>query len=80
MVLSIYIGTLNSCKKHQVQVCNASEHRDTVAHRHRLDLIVGHVDGRHAQAALESDDLAAHQTASGIEISKLMFMAITCLY
>ena len=35
------------------------EHRDAVAHRHRLDLVVRDVDGRHAQAVLQLDDLGA---------------------
>ena len=34
--------------------------RDAVAERHRLDLVVGHVQGRHADAALQRVDLGAH--------------------
>ena len=33
---------------------------DAVAHRHRLDLVVGDVDGRRAEVALELRDLGAH--------------------
>ena len=33
---------------------------DAVAHRHRLDLVVGDVDRRHAQSPLELVDLGAH--------------------
>ena len=34
--------------------------RDAVAHRHRLDLVVGDVDRRRLERALESGDLGAH--------------------
>ncbi|MPM41469.1 hypothetical protein SDC9_88124 [bioreactor metagenome] len=33
------------------------EHRDPVTERHRLDLVVGDVDGRHPQAGLQRGDL-----------------------
>ena len=36
----------------------AAQHRHPVPHRHRLDLVVGHVDGGDAQPALELGDLA----------------------
>ena len=36
-----------------------AQDRDPVAHRHRLDLVVGHIDGRRADLALEPPDLAA---------------------
>src|SRR6266567_629303 len=35
-----------------------AQYRDTVAHGHRLDLIVGDVDGRDAEAPLQLGDLA----------------------
>ena len=38
-------------------------HRDPVAHRHRLDLVVGHVDRRRLEAALELQDLGARLDA-----------------
>ena len=34
--------------------------RDAVAHRHRLDLVVRHVDRRHAELVLQPGDLGAH--------------------
>src|SRR5581483_7783831 len=37
-----------------------AHHRDTVAHRHRLDLVVRDVDGRHAEAPLNLLDVRAH--------------------
>ena len=36
-----------------------AQHRDPVAHRHRLDLVVRDVDGRHGQALLQLDELGA---------------------
>ena len=36
-----------------------AQDRDAVSHRHRLDLVVRHVDRRHAQAALQLVDLGA---------------------
>ena len=42
---------------------------DPVAHRHCLDLIVGDVDGRHPQAALQRGDLGPHlDTQLGIQV------------
>ncbi len=38
-------------------------HRNAIAHGHRLDLIVGHVDRRHPELALEPRDLRAHVDA-----------------
>ena len=38
----------------------AAHHRDAVAHRHRLDLVVRDVDRRHAEVALHAGDLRAH--------------------
>ena len=40
-----------------------AHHRDAVAHRHRLDLVVGDVDRRHAEVVLEPRDLRAHLDA-----------------
>src|SRR5919201_1226763 len=40
-----------------------AHHRDQVGHRHGLDLVVGHVDGRRAQVALEPLDLGPHVQA-----------------
>ena len=37
--------------------------RDPVAHRHRLDLVVRHVDGRRADLALQPPDLGARLRA-----------------
>ncbi|EAU68781.1 conserved hypothetical protein [Stigmatella aurantiaca DW4/3-1] len=46
-------------------------HRDAVAHRHRFDLIVRHVDARHAQALLELFDLRAHGHAQlGVQVGQ----------
>ena len=43
--------------------------RHPVAHRHRLDLVVGDVEHRRAEAALQLGDLAAHHHAQlGIEV------------
>ena len=42
---------------------------DSIAHRHRLDLIVGHVDGRRADLALDAGDLGSHLDAQlGVEV------------
>ena len=38
----------------------AAQHGDAVAHRHRFDLIVGHVDRGHSELALQGADLRAH--------------------
>ncbi len=43
--------------------------RDTLAHRHRLDLVVGDVDRRHAEVVLDLADLRAHLHAKlGVEV------------
>ncbi len=45
------------------------QHGDAVAHRHRLDLVVGDVDGRHAEAPLQRGDLRAGLDAElGVEV------------
>ncbi len=42
---------------------------DPIAHRHRLDLVVGDVDRRHAEAALQLMDLRAHlHPQLGVEV------------
>ena len=38
-------------------------HRDAVAERHRLDLVVRHVDRRRREIALDPSDLRAHLDA-----------------
>ena len=38
----------------------APHHGDAVAHRHRLGLVVGDVDRRHGEVALDAQDLGAH--------------------
>ena len=40
-----------------------AQNRDAVAHRHRLDLVVGDVDRGHAETLLQCLDLAAHVDA-----------------
>ena len=40
-----------------------AHHGDAVAHRHRLDLVVGDVDRRHAELVLQLADLGAHLDA-----------------
>ena len=48
-----------------------AHHGDAVAHRHRLDLVVGDVDRRHAEVALEPADLGAHLHAElGVEVGE----------
>ncbi len=43
--------------------------RDAVAHRHRLDLVVGDVDGRRAEALVQPRDLGAGLHAQlGVEV------------
>ena len=45
------------------------QHGDPVAHRHRLDLVVGHVDGGDVQRVLDLGDLGAHLHAQlGVEV------------
>ena len=47
------------------------QHRDAVTERHRLGLVVGDVDGGHAQPALQAQDLGAHLTAQlGVEVAQ----------
>jgi hypothetical protein len=42
---------------------------DSLAERHRLDLVVGDVDRRHAEAVVEPCELAAHADAElGVEV------------
>ena len=41
----------------------AAHHRDAIAHRHRLGLVVRDVDGRDAEVALDARDLGAHLDA-----------------
>ena len=36
------------------------EHGDTIAHRHRLDLVMGHVDGGDLELLLQPDQLHPH--------------------
>ena len=44
-------------------------HRDPVAHRHRLDLVVGDVDRGDAEVVLDAGDLGAHLHAElGVEV------------
>ena len=46
-----------------------AHHRDPVAHRHRLDLVVRHVDRGRAEARLELEDLGARLHAeSSVEV------------
>ena len=46
-------------------------HRDAIGHRHRFDLIVRHIDRRHAGRALEARDLDPHLTAQArVEIAE----------
>ncbi len=45
------------------------EHRDPVTHRHRLDLVVGDVDGRRPEPPLQLEDLRARlQTQLRVEV------------
>ena len=47
------------------------EHGDPVAHRHRLDLVVGDVDRGDAELALQAGDLGAHLHAQlGVEVGE----------
>ena len=36
---------------------SVAQHSDAVAHRHRLDLVVGDVDSRYGQTLLKLDEL-----------------------
>ena len=48
-----------------------AHHRDPVGHRHRLDLIVRHIDRRDARGPLQPGDLDPHLTAqAGVEIGE----------
>ncbi len=40
-----------------------AHHRDSVSERHRLDLVMRDVDGRHGEVALDARDLGAHLDA-----------------
>ena len=40
-----------------------AHHRHALAHRHRLDLVVRHVDRRHREVVLQARDLRAHLDA-----------------
>jgi hypothetical protein len=46
-----------------ITIDGSAEDRDAVAHRHRLNLVVGHVDGRDAEPALDQRDLRAYLQA-----------------
>ena len=44
-------------------------HRDAVAERHRLGLVVGHVDGGHAEPRVQLGERGAHADAQlGVEV------------
>ena len=46
-----------------------TQHGDTLAQRHRFDLVVRHVDRRHAEAVVETRELAAHRDAQlGVQV------------
>ena len=48
-----------------------AHHGDAVAHGHRLDLVVGHVDRGHAELVLQAADLGAHLHAQlGVEVGE----------
>ena len=48
-----------------------AHHRDAVAHGHRLDLVVGDVDGGDAEVVLQLGDLGAHLHAQlGVEVGE----------
>ena len=53
----------SSCGRRDLLQLALAHHRDPVAHRHRLDLVVGDVDRRHAELVLEARDLGAHVDA-----------------
>jgi hypothetical protein len=45
------------------------QYRNAVAHRHGLDLVVGHVDGGNAEAGLQRRNLGARRDAElGVEV------------
>src|SRR3712207_9507796 len=47
------------------------EYHDPVRHRHGLGLVVGDVDGRHADAVVQFGDLGAHLTPKlGVEVGE----------
>ena len=49
----------------------AAHHHDPVAHRHRLDLVVRHVQDRRRQAALQLHELRAHlHPQLGVEVGE----------
>ena len=46
-----------------------AEHRNALTQRHRLHLVVGHVDGRHAEAVVQPRQLRAHRDPQlGVEV------------
>ena len=48
-----------------------AQHRDPLAERHRLDLVVRDVDRRHAEPLVEARELAAHRDAQlGVEVGQ----------
>ena len=48
---------------------SAAHHRDPVGHRHRLDLIVRHINRRDARGPLEASNLDPHLAAqAGVEL------------
>ena len=48
-----------------------AQHRDAVAERHRLDLVVRHVDGRDAEPLVQPRQLRAHADAQlGVEVGE----------
>ena len=47
------------------------EHGDAMAHRHRFDLVVGHVQGGGPQAPLQGHDLGAGPCAQlGVQVAQ----------
>ena len=48
-----------------------AHHGDALAERHRLDLVMRHVDGRHAEALVQPRQLGAHRHAQlGVEVGE----------
>ena len=49
----------------------AAQDRDALAERHRLDLVVGDVDGRHAEPLVQPRELRPHRDAQlGVEVAQ----------
>ena len=49
----------------------SAQDRDALAERHRLDLVVGDVDGRHAQPLVQARELGPHRDAQlGVEVAQ----------